>query len=257
MLRAPGGPVAVLAGSRVTMPYGMAVLGNSLMDQYFHQQRETLGEVILHAKRQMMDESSGRLDRKVLDFTARAMTPNPQSLRDERLEHVQLFNLLGDPLLRLKYPQTVQLDIAERAVAGAQLEIRGTSPLAGRCRVELVSRRDQLRNDPPARHRFDFSAAGQAAFDATYASANDRCWSRREVTLSPGEFLTALTIPPEARGNCHVCVFLEDETGREFALGSRDIFIAPARTASLPAKASLQDRDPPSRGQARISDLQR
>ncbi len=36
MLRAPGGPVAVLAGSRVTMPYAMAVMGSELMERVLH-----------------------------------------------------------------------------------------------------------------------------------------------------------------------------------------------------------------------------
>ena len=35
MLRQPGGPVAVLAGSRVTMPYGMTVLATGLMTRCF------------------------------------------------------------------------------------------------------------------------------------------------------------------------------------------------------------------------------
>lgn len=243
MLRAPGGPVAVLAGSRVTMPYAMAVFGNGLMAEYFQQRRTTLGEVILHAKRQMMDEDPHRVDRKLLDLLARAMNPNPQSLRDERLEHIQLFNLLGDPLLRLNHPQGVELDLAPRAVAGGQLEIRGTSPLAGRCRVELVARRDHLRGDPPVRQRFDNSVAGQSAFNATYAQANDRCWSQRDVEVGTGEFLTALKIPPEARGNCHVCVFLEDNAGHSFAVASRDVYIAAPKQAALPATASLQDDD--------------
>ena len=51
MVRAPGGPVAALAGSRVTMPYAMAVLGNGLLEQHFVEQRGTLGEIVLHAKR--------------------------------------------------------------------------------------------------------------------------------------------------------------------------------------------------------------
>ena len=204
MLRAPGGPVAVFAGSRVTMPYGMAVLGTGLMEEYFQQRRETLGEVILYAKRQMMDDDPDRADRKLLDLLAKAMSPDPQLLHDERQEHLLLFNLFGDPLLRLKYPHEVQLDVVDKAVAGTHLEIRGNSPLSGRCRVELVCRRDRLRDEPPARQRYDQSAAAQAAYDATYLKANDRCWSQREVAVDGGAFLTALTIPPEARGECHV-----------------------------------------------------
>jgi hypothetical protein len=120
--------------------------------------------------------------------------------------------------------------------------------------VELVARRDQLRGEPPVRQRFDNSATGQSAFNATYAQANDRCWSQRDVTVSGGEFLTALQIPPEARGDCHVCVFLEDGTGQSFALAARDIYIAPAKLATLPATASLQDGDPAADGPAHAAE---
>ncbi|MFO0884412.1 MAG: C25 family cysteine peptidase [Pirellulales bacterium] len=34
MLRAPQGPVAVIGGSRVTMPYGIAVLGTEFLQTY-------------------------------------------------------------------------------------------------------------------------------------------------------------------------------------------------------------------------------
>ncbi|MBW3599549.1 MAG: peptidase C25, partial [Planctomycetes bacterium] len=54
MLRSPGGPVAVLAGSRVTMPYAMAVLGANLMDEVFERRRPTIGESLLHAKRRLV-----------------------------------------------------------------------------------------------------------------------------------------------------------------------------------------------------------
>ena len=155
MLRAPGGPVAVFAGSRVTMPYGMAVLGTGLMDEYFRQQRETLGEVILYAKRQMMDDDPDRTDRKLLDLLARAMSPDPQLLHAERQEHLLLFNLFGDPLLRLKYPQGASWRSPTRPSPARTWRSGGTARWRGRCRVELVCRRDQLRDEPPARQRFD------------------------------------------------------------------------------------------------------
>lgn len=257
MLRAPGGPVAVFAGSRVTMPYGMAVLGTGLMDEYFQQHRETLGEVVLYAKRQMMDSDSEDADRKLLELMARAMSPDPQLLHDERREHMLLFNLMGDPLLRLKYPHGVQLEVADKAVAGTHLEIRGDSPLAGRCRVELVCRRDQLRDEPPARQRYDASAGAQASYDDTYRKANNRCWTQRDVVVDGGTFLTALKIPPEAHGVCHVRVFLEDGAGREFALGSRDVYIAAPKLAALPVPVGLDDRRAGEKAQGRVSDLKR
>jgi hypothetical protein len=244
MLRAPGGPVAVLAGSRVTMPYAIAVFGSGLMDQYFQQRRPTLGEVILHAKQQMMASSEQNQNRKFLDLMAAALSPTAKWLAEEREEHVQLFNLLGDPLLRLRYADAVELDVAERATAGGHLEVRGRSPIDGRCRVELVTRRGGLRFDPPARREFDRSAQGRADYNTTYALANDRCWTAREIQTEGGEFLTALQVPDEARGDCHVRVFLEGEQGFRFALGAADIAIKAPHDKAAPAKATLEDDAP-------------
>lgn len=241
MLRAPGGPVAVLAGSRVTMPYAMAVLGSGLMEQYFEKHADTLGEIVLNAKRQMADEQPERTQRKLLDLLAKAVSPNPNQLADERREHMLLFNLLGDPLLRIPHAGELSLDVPEEAMAGTILEVRGAGSLSGAARVELVCRRDQLRQDPPTRYRYDNSLPSLVSYNTAYQQANDKCWSQRSVVVEDGQLLTALKIPLEARGTCHVRVFLEDETTGRYSLSSRDIQITAPRTASRPVRVSLDD----------------
>jgi hypothetical protein len=129
LLRAPAGPVAVIAGSRVTMPYAMSVLGQGLMTETFEIRRKTIGEVILHAKRRLLPPASDHraglatvvavstafelIPPDVIPITqrmaalrmARLLGTLPANLMQERAEHVALFNLLGDPLLRLRHPR--------------------------------------------------------------------------------------------------------------------------------------------------------
>ncbi len=241
MLRAPGGPAAVLAGSRVTMPYAMAVLGSGLMDEYFRKRTPTLGELVMNAKRQLADDSPDRTSRKLLDLLGRAVSPNPGLLHEERREHILLFNLFGDPLMRMPYPQPVTLKVADKAMAGTILEVRGTSKFSGTGTVELVCRRDHLRIDPPTRYRYDDSFKALSQFNATYQQANDQRWAQRRVAVTNGDFLTAIKIPLEARGQCHIRVFVEDETGRRYALAAHDIQITAPRTAALPVHATLED----------------
>ncbi len=244
LLRAPGGPVAVLAGSRVTMPYAMATMGSGLLDEYFRKHTETIGEVVLQAKRQMMDTAPTQTDRKLLDLLAKAISPDPNLLEAERREHILLFNLFGDPLMRLYYPQPVTVKIPDKAMAGTHLEIRGTSPIAGIGSIELVCQRDRLRTDPPPRYRFDSSPTQLKAYQTTYAEANNQCWCSRRVTVNAGEFLAALKIPMEARGSCHVRVFIEDESGQIYAMGAHSIQITTPKTAALPVRAKLNDSNP-------------
>ena len=99
LLRAPGGPVAVLAGSRVTMPYAMTVLGAEMLDQCFAQQQATLGDALLAAKRALVAPAKSHSLRASLDAMAALLSPAPADLAAERQEHLAMFNLLGDPLL--------------------------------------------------------------------------------------------------------------------------------------------------------------
>lgn len=240
MLRTPGGPVAVLAGSRVTMPYAMAVMGSELLDQYFRHKRQTVGEVLLHAKRQMVARQSDsdpqrNANRQLLDAIAAAISPSADQLADERAEHVLLFNLFGDPLMRVAHPQEVTLNVAGTIDAGRKLAVSGISQTAGQCTLELVCRRDRMTFAAPVRQQFESSDSVLAAFNDVYRKANDPCWDTQRFTIGAGEFRAELTVPEDARGPCHVRAFVEG--GQQFAVGSADIFIRrPAATTSIAAE---------------------
>jgi len=98
LLRQDDGPVAAVAGSRVTMPYAMTILATALMDQCFNERCPTLGEALLRAKHELMKEPSESDQRRtMLDSIAAAISPAPKKLAAERAEHLLLFNLIGDP----------------------------------------------------------------------------------------------------------------------------------------------------------------
>lgn len=264
LLKTPQGPVAVLAGSRVTMPYSMAVLAHGMLDEYFQQQRLTLGEIVLHAKRRLASEgeaaaaeelvqettrfaSSGvtsedsaastRLSpeetRRLLDAVAAVVSPSSDQLPAERKEHLSLFNLLGDPLLRLPQPRPIEVNVPETAVAGQAIEASGTAPIAGKYTVELVCRRDLFKHRLPMRESFDPAPASLAEFQGVYHKANDHVWASRSFDSPGGEFRIRLPAPPEAAGSCHVRVFAQGTDA--FALGAKDVYIEPASSASSSA----------------------
>ena len=206
MLRQPGGPVAVFSGSRVTMPYAMSTMGMGLMDECFRRRRATLGEVILHAKRGMILARRGFAQRLMLDVLAKAISPKGTDLADERMEHVQLFNLLGDPLLRLRHPQPVTLTVKRSAKAGGELVVEGECKMGGRCTVELAVRRDRLPFAHVPREQFDARDVSLKAYQEVYRRANNP----RIVSVNPllvdGRFRTTLQIPATAYGACCVRV---------------------------------------------------
>jgi hypothetical protein len=221
MLLADGGPVAILCGSRVTMPYAMTVMGSELLQQVFTHHAATLGEAMLAAKQRMMQTENPSRHRKALDAIARLMSPTADQLEAERAEHLDLFNLLGDPLLRVPYPRTVELEVATQAIAGGTLTVRGRSPLAGRGVVELAVRRDRLTFRPPRRGQFDVESLGDYA--DVYAKANEPRLQTARLDFSPGEFSTDLVVPADARGPCQVRVFVEGAAA--CAVGGTDLVI--------------------------------
>lgn len=227
-LRAEQGPVAAFCGSRITMPYAMAVMGNELMDQYFVERRETLGDAVLHAKREMArtltpEEQAANPNRHLLDALAAAISPAKDLLAEERLEHVQLFNLLGDPLLKLHHPREITVSLDKDATAGDEVEIRCSSPIAGRCTIELVCRRDRTKTLMPQRQQYDRRDEALVEYDRAYARANDRVWARETLMIEAGDFVTAVQTPPEARGVCFVRVLTESDN--DYALGAAKVFV--------------------------------
>lgn len=235
MLRAEGGPVAVMAGSRVTMPYAMAVLGNGLIDECFRERRATLGEMFLHAKRRLMASDPDNANRQLMDAVAAAVSPARDMLVDERKEHLYLFNLLGDPLLGVRHPEPIALRELEDSESGATIEVQGRSAVTGRCLIELECRRDRFRFEPPARDKFESTPEFLAALHETYRRANDRRWTALEADLdTPGEFIVSLAIPAEATGPCVVKTHIvgTDQHG----LGATTLFVRRPRPGSSVAK---------------------
>ncbi len=227
MLRADGGPVAVVCGSRVTMPYAMAILGTGMLDEIFKQRRATLGEVLLHAKRHLASEDPDRSRRTFVDALATAISPQPDQLSAERLEHVLLFNLIGDPLIRIRQPREVRVTIDEYATAGQQLTVSGTSEVDGPCLVELVCRRDRHTFTPPPRRAFDPSQRSLAEMNAVYQRANDARWNALALQVRDGRFTTQIQIPEKARGPSHVRLFVQGST--DFAMGAADVYVRSPR----------------------------
>jgi hypothetical protein len=227
LLSAPGGPVGVLAGSRVTMPYAMTVLATGLMADCFSRRCETLGEAVLHTKQDMLKEpAAGDHGRAMLDAIAAAISPLPGQLAAERAEHVLMFNLIGDPLLRLRHPQAIALRAPPCAAPGETVVVTGDCPIAGRGTLDLLVRRDRLPCPRPVRREYPQDARELAGFQEVYRQANDRRLRSMELAVRGGAFSARLKVPDNAVGQCHVCLFVEGQT--DFACGAVELCVKAA-----------------------------
>ncbi len=99
------GPVAVIAATRVTMPYGNTVIGYELLRACFHDRPTSLGEILRLAQCRALEPLQDDTMRPSLDSLALGLSSPPVDLMAERREHVLMYHLFGDPLLRLRLSQ--------------------------------------------------------------------------------------------------------------------------------------------------------
>jgi len=229
LLRSPGGPVAVIGGSRVTMPYAMAVLGGEMLDEVFLRRRASVGEVLVRAKRSMVFAGNRSLRRKTLDSVAGVLSPVRRQLGEERAEHLALFNLLGDPLLRIRYPKEMEIQVSQDAKPGQKITVSGEASEAAAATLELVYPRDRQAFRPQQRPQADRVAA--AVFREEYRRANDRRLCAVTEHVPAGPFSMEIEVPRSARGRCLVRLVLD--AGRTVSLGSAEIHVGPELAQEL------------------------
>jgi Peptidase family C25 len=225
MYRQEQGPVAVISGSRVTMPYALAIFGSGLLDGFFVKQLPTVGEVFCHAKRILARPETDRSpNRSFIDGVAKTIGPSREDLPGERNEHQWLLNLIGDPLLAIPYPTPLPMQCSVSACeAGETIVIEGNSPLTGECTIELVCRRDELKEPMPRRRAISPTEEAFAELDATYWKANDQRYVSKTITVTKGAFRLPLQVPENTNGSCHVRGIVIGS--RDCALGSTDIWV--------------------------------
>ena len=205
LLLAERGPVAVIAATRVTMPYGNAVLGCELLRTCFRGEAATIGQMLRTAQVRTLADVSGDPLRASLDALARGLSPQPVELEIERREHVLMYQLLGDPLLRVRRPRDLPLKTSAQVAVGDILTIAGRSDVPGECLVELMPSRERQADERPL------------------ASVTRR--------VEAGPFQVMLAVPEEAVGACTVRAFVAGQ--RDAALGATPVVVTRREAESV------------------------
>ncbi len=211
MLEQPAGPVAVIGGTRMTMPYGMGRMSIEMMDELFHGDCETLGELLLLTKRRILtadDQAELKGCRKMVQAIATAFSPFPDKLDDEIREHVAMMHLLGDPLLRLARPLEIPTQ-AHQARAGETMVVSGEAPVGGTLVVEACYTLGRFWNRPGLRKETDLAIDRSDWMQSEYDKCRDMVCSRQAVEVQAGPFSVELAIPAKARGDAVIRTFIE------------------------------------------------
>ena len=219
------------------MPYAMSLLSLEMVHEFFNGDALTLGELTMLAKQRMvLGSTNNREYREMIEGMGQTFSPLPKLLKLERLEHVHLIHLMGDPLLRLKRPEKIEIEVPATSVAGKTVKIRGGVPADGDLKIELSYQRDRLRQRFPRRREFDSSDDSLNNYQKTYEQAQNLICATIVIPVTRGAFETELTIPADAKGRCVVRAMLNG--GAVFALGSQPIEVKKAPAARKAQQAS-------------------
>lgn len=192
MLLTEGGPIAVFAGSRVTMPYGNSTAAVGLIDGVYDKKLPRLGDAWLHSLHQMhheMEEEKSKT-RAMIDALAAVISPAGTDLVDERREHMRLYNLLGDPTLRMHQPLALTVQVKPAHDPGEAITVRVKSPISGKLSIHLDRPMGAVIDGDPNKTKIALS----------------------ETEIRAGESKqTSMAIPPEIHGPCVVRVIVGGE----------------------------------------------
>jgi hypothetical protein len=210
-IKQPAGPVAIYAASRVSMPYANGMFSKELIDELLSV--KTVGEALREAKRRLMADDQWDATRRLIEMYARAYK-TAEERRSERAEHLYIYNLFGDPAMRIPRAAPVEVESPKEIAPGGRLKVMGRTDVAGEVLVELVAERSPL---VPQRPSDD-----DATFARIYAQANARTKASARTTMNEGRFAVELAVPEDVNtGRYFVRVYVTGAGGA--AMGARAI----------------------------------
>ena len=209
MVMHSGGPIATISGSRVTMPYGMAVLGRAMLEATFEDTNLSIGEILSESKKRSISprETANESEpdaapkgaaltsrRELLDNLASALSPSNHDIAIERNEHCYLFNLLGDPLLRISRPTALEFTSEKTAFQGDLLSISCNSPIDGNCEIEVAYPRQRIPDKAKSlRDAFQKDNTNRDLQQQVFEEANEIIITRKVFSVTPGTFKAELS----------------------------------------------------------------
>ena len=220
LLRRPKGPVAVIASSRVSSPYSNGIVAKVMLDALYRSEAPTTGELLTAIKRRLVASPAGDKRREQIDLLAAQMfEPDADKRRGDREDHLYLYNLLGDPCVRIGRPGKLEVDAPATIAPGATLTVFIRSPFSGKATIVIErARKVPVKPSLPVKKTDD-------DYRQVYEAANAREVLRAEVDLTTEGASFSLPIPADAApGACAIRVHVAGEKGG--GAGGREIEIA-------------------------------
>lgn len=247
LLKNEQGPVAVFAASRISHPYTNAVLQKDFLDQVCRQRVKTLGEAVRLAKVAMVKNFDA--SRKRLELMSALIVPKPERRRLEQT-HLAMYNLFGDPALRIQSPPSYTLKWQRSAARPLTWNLPKSAQ--GHALVTLECQRSRFLYDVK---RGLSEGLKEEDLVENYRRANWKIFRHWRVPVRDGQ-LCFESAPdwtfPKKHGRFYVKVYAQGrDRGQAFeAMASLEVPKSWAR--AIPTAPQLKTLKAPKRGRARL-----
>jgi hypothetical protein len=190
MLLRPRGPIAIFASSGVSHPYPNLLYARLLIEGLLGERAATIGDAVLRAKKELPSSS--------MPF-AQLFVPGDHD--EIKSSHLQLYNLLGDPALKLRLPAPLAVSLPSAGVgAGAtfDVEVKG-APVDSAFIVTLETERVAVKPGITTPDRLDEMPLDAAflAMSKNHALANDKVISTTSGRFKSASEKLTLTAPKQ------------------------------------------------------------
>jgi len=218
LLRIPDGPITTFASSDISHPYGNSILPYELQRIVFDERPATIGEATLLTKQYSISHSDRF--REVIDLGAIGQGIDEREAEVRRFEHLNLYNLFGDPAAPMLYPaaDTVMVPGVTGRLREDRVTVGGEAPGIedGKAWVTLEGARDLILHDL---EQVDPDRPNAAAARRNWEKATDKVVASAEVPVTDGRFEAELTFEEGIRlpqGGYYVKVYADDGTHDAF-----------------------------------------
>lgn len=205
------GPIAAVGSTDVSHPYGNAVLAYETQRVVLDERPATVGEAFTAAKIAMVAHTDDF--RAFLDGVAVIEVP-PEDQDLIEIQHLDLYNLVGDPASPMHFPQThVLIDKPVESLASGAITVSGTAYVSdgGTAIVSLETERDVIYQDL---EEVDPDNADAEVVARNWEKANDKAVVRMEVPVTNNKFSASLSWDGNLMtGDYYIKVYAQDDDG--------------------------------------------
>jgi hypothetical protein len=229
MLMKDGGPIAVIAASRISHPYPNALLGKGIATPFFDKDNR-VGDAFNAGKLGMVRDGK-QIATKLLAKAFLSKAVNDDALvRD----HVYIYNLLGDPAQRVPFaaalpaieaPDTVKaggavpITVAVAPEGAAEALVSIEAPRGRKVRQAVAS-------EPTNAGASETAGTGADAIKARHEMANDHAIAKGRFKVEGGVLKASLDVPAGTPpGAYSVVIFVEGSGDIQDAAGSKKISV--------------------------------